>query len=96
MKESELELEKTRLNLKKANDDLAAQQIINQKNADLIKLEISQARVQIERARNTMSDLFLVAPKGGMVIYQRQGWGGDGEKIRIGESVFPSFFTGVS
>lgn len=89
LKESELELEKTRLNLKKANDDLAAQQIINQKNADLIKLEISQARVQIERARNTMSDLFLVAPKGGMVIYQRQGWGGDGEKIRIGESVFP-------
>lgn len=89
LKEAQLELEKTKLNLKKSKDDLESQKIINQKSADLIRLEISQAQVQIDRARNTMSDLFLLAPKGGMVIYQRQGWGGEGEKVRVGESVYP-------
>ncbi len=88
-KKMELELEKSRLSLQKARADLESQKILNQKDEAMVRLEIRQARVDIDRARATLSDMFLVAPKGGMVVYQRQGWGSDGEKVREGDTVRP-------
>ncbi|KAA3610471.1 MAG: HlyD family efflux transporter periplasmic adaptor subunit [Calditrichaeota bacterium] len=90
LKEAQLELEKTILNLSKTKDNLASSKIINQKKADLVHLEIRQAEVRISRAKNKLADMILIAPKGGMVIYQRQrGMSGGGEKIKVGDSVWP-------
>ncbi len=90
LKEAQLELKKTILNLKKTKDILSSLKIINQKKADLVHLEIRQAEVKIQRAKNKMADMILIAPKGGMVIYQKQrGMSGDGEKVKVGDSVWP-------
>jgi multidrug efflux pump subunit AcrA (membrane-fusion protein) len=90
LQEAELELKKTLLNLAKAKDALGAYKIISQNKANLVKLEMRQAEVKIQRARNKMADMILIAPKGGMVIYQKQqGMGGNGEKVKVGDSVWP-------
>ena len=89
-KETQLELEKTKLSLQRAKEDLEAQKILNKKNIDLVMLDISQAKVKIERANKMMADLFLQSPKEGMVIYQKQGWGRNATKVRVGENVWPS------
>ena len=88
-KEMELELEKTRLRLIKARQDLETQKILNQNSENLISLEISQAQVQIERAKKMMSDMYLISRRGGLVVYQKQGWGGEGEKVKVGDNVYP-------
>lgn len=88
-KEIELELEKTRLRLIKAKQDLETQKILNQNSENLISLEISQAQVQIERAKKMMSDMYLISRRGGLVVYQKQGWGGEGEKVKVGDNVYP-------
>ena len=89
-KEMELELEKSRLNLIKAKTDLESQKILNKQNEDLVWLEINQEKQRIKRAKNTISDMFLIAPKGGMVVYQKQGWPNQNEKIREGSTVSSS------
>ncbi len=90
LQEAELELQKTLLNLSKAKDGLNAYKIISQNKANLVLLEMRQAEVKIQRARNKMADMILIAPKGGMVIYQKQqGMGGNGEKVKVGDSVWP-------
>jgi len=86
-KEMELELEKSRLSLIKAQTELESQKILNQQNRDLVQLEINQANNRINRANFTISDMFLTAPKGGMVVYQKQGWPNQNEKIREGSTV---------
>jgi len=84
-----LELQKTEQQLKRARLDFESQQVLNANNENLIMLEINQALVQMSRARRMMADMFLTAPRAGIVIYEKQGWGSDEEKLRPGLSVQP-------
>ncbi len=88
LRQAELDLKKTQLRLKKARDNLISQKVINGRKLDLVKIAIRQAKVKIARARNVMAQMFLIARRGGMVIYKSPGWGSN-EKVRIGDTVWP-------
>jgi len=88
-KDMELQLQKTILNVQRAKQDIKAQRIISQKKEALVRLAILQAKNDIARAKKMYSDMYLVTPRSGMVIYEKQGWGGSGEKVKIGDSVYP-------
>jgi multidrug efflux pump subunit AcrA (membrane-fusion protein) len=84
-----LELQKTEQQLKQAQQNLESQQVLNRNNENLTELEIEQAGVQKERARTMMADMYLTAPRDGMVIYQKLGWGSEGEKAKTGITIQP-------
>lgn len=85
----DLELQKTELQLKRAGKEIEAQQMLNANSENLILLAMSQARVEIARARQMLSEMVLTAPKGGMVIYDKGGWRRGGEKVKVGDTVYP-------
>lgn len=84
-----LELQKTEQRLKTARQELESQKILNQNSENLIRLEMSQAQMNIGRSRSTMADMFMIAPRGGLVIYEKHGWEGEGSKVKIGDVVYP-------
>ncbi len=87
-KELELELKKTELRLEEARKNLEVQRTLNQHRLDLVKLEMRQAKVEINRARQMMDDMFITAPRDGMIIYaklRRNNW----DKVKPGDTVRP-------
>jgi len=86
-KSAELELKKTRLNLEKQRESLAAQQILNQNAESEVLLKIKQIRLEIEQSERMISDMYITAPKNGLIVYAIN-WSTD-EKARIGESMRP-------
>lgn len=88
-KDAELQLKKTKLNLQRAKKEIEAQRIINRKKEDLVLLDMEQAKGKIKQAKTTFNDMFLVAPRSGIVIYEKLGWGGGGEKIKTGDVIRP-------
>jgi len=88
-KEAELQVKKAKLNLQRAKKELEAQRIINRKKEDVVLLDVQQAKGKIKQAKKTFNDMFLVAPRSGMVIYEKLGWMGGGEKIKTGDVLRP-------
>ncbi len=86
-KDARLEVKKTDLNLKSAKESLKAQKILNKNSENDILLNIKQTELNVSQAKNMLSDMFLIAPKDGMVVYQKQHR--RGEKIKIGDSIRP-------
>ena len=86
-KDAELELKKTRLNLEKQQESLAAQQILNQNSEGEVLLKMEQIRLEIEQSERMISDMYITAPKNGLIVYATN-WGTN-EKVRIGDSVQP-------
>lgn len=88
-KDAEIRLKKSKLNLERARKKIQAQRIINKKREDLVLLDRDQALGKLKQAQNTYNDMFLTTPRGGIVIYNKVGWGGNGEKIKTGDEVRP-------
>lgn len=87
-RQAELDLKKTELRLQKTVEELKSQKIINRRKLDLVQIAIRQARVKIARARSMLKQMYLLAPRDGMVIYKSSGWGSN-EKVRVGDAVWP-------
>jgi multidrug resistance efflux pump len=91
-KEVELELAKVDLSNIRENQNLESQFVLNRNAENEIQLRIQQIKTTIEMNRRMISDMYITAPKSGLVIYLNQGGGrrrGRGEKTRLGDSVMP-------
>jgi len=88
-KNAELELEKTKINLNKSEEDLNAQYILNKNSENEVLLKIKQTEIEVERNLNMLKDMYLTTPKSGLVVYQRQGWRRDDDKVKEGDTVHP-------
>ncbi|MBD3224493.1 MAG: HlyD family efflux transporter periplasmic adaptor subunit [Caldithrix sp.] len=85
-KEMALALKKTELRLQEAKKNVEAQRSLNAYKRNIVALKMKQAEVDIQRARLMMEDMFITAPRAGMIIYaETRG----GEKIKVGESMRP-------
>jgi len=88
-KSAELELEKTLINLKKNKEDLDAQYVLNKNAENEVLLKINQTEIELERNKTMMNDMYLTTRKSGIIVYERQGWRKDEEKVKIGDNVRP-------
>jgi len=87
--DARLELKKARLNLKRARTELKAQQIINRNQENEVLIDMDQTNIEIRRRREMINDMYITAPKDGLVVYFHQGRRGGGDKIKIGDTVRP-------
>jgi len=87
-KDAALELEKTRHYLSRERAALTAQYTLNRNAEQQIELQINQVRGQMEQNRRIISDMYLITPKDGMVVYYR-GRRGQSDVIKTGDTVSP-------
>jgi len=87
-KNAELELTKTRLTLVNQGEALEAQYILNKNSENEIRLKMDQVQGKISQNQRMIDDMYIVAPKNGLVVYfvQRNR---NAEKVRVGDSVTP-------
>ncbi len=87
--DARLELKKAQLNLTRARTDLKAQHIINSNQENGVLIDMDQTKIEIRRRREMINDMFITAPKDGLVVYFNKGRRGGGDKIKIGDTVRP-------
>jgi len=88
--DKELELKKVELNIGKTLQSLKSQKILNTNSENEAKIRIEQKQSRIREYERLMKEMFLIAPKPGIVVYHRQGWRGKGAKVKIGDEVRPT------
>ncbi len=84
-----LELEKTRLQLQRALQNLEAQKIINAAKERLKRIKIEQARIKLDRILLMKDEMNLISDHAGIVIYPYYRSSGRKVKIKEGEVLFP-------
>ncbi len=89
IKDADLELKKTDLNISKTTEALKAQKILNKNSENEILLQIEQRKTSIERNKKMIDDMFILAPKDGIVVYYQQGRRENKTKVKIGDTVLP-------
>jgi len=89
-KDAELELKKVNLNIQKTQRALESQKILNRNSENELELQKEQYYKRILDYKKLMQNMYLTAPKDGIVVYHRQGRRGRGDKVKIGDSVRPT------
>jgi multidrug efflux pump subunit AcrA (membrane-fusion protein) len=85
--EKRIALEKARAAVLAAERDLAAFEEAARADLDVLRLEMSKAQRAIERARRTLADLTLRAPRSGVLVHGDHPW--QGRKFEVGDEVWP-------
>ena len=85
--ERQLELERARVGVVKAEQDLAATRAANRAEMEMKAIELAGLRREIEVAERALDDLTLRAPVDGLVIVEGHRWEG-GRKLQEGDNVF--------
>jgi len=84
--EAQLELEKSRVALVKAEEELAAYHESSQAELEVLHIELRKARREIETAERAIAALTLRAPHAGIVIVEENR--NEGRKLQVGDDVW--------
>lgn len=89
-REQELQLERSRNDVTKAETKLTSQRTINAEDERKLKLRVSQARAELETAVRERESLTLMAPMDGLVVYPKVYSGGEApKKVQEGDTPWP-------
>lgn len=83
--QTKLEHEKNRLSFEQTKQEYASKIIINKSEMDKMEVEIKQRRSDLEKAQRDLSQLTLIAPSEGLVVYE-VNWSNNGRKFAIGDT----------
>lgn len=89
-REQELQLERSRNDVIKAETKLESQRTINAEDERKLELRVSQARAELETAVRERESLTLMAPMDGLVVYPKVWAGGEApKKVQEGDTPWP-------
>lgn len=86
IQERRLELERARVAVAKAEQDLAATRAANRAELEMKTIELGRQRREIAVAERALAELTLRAPVDGLVIVEDHQW--EGRKLQEGDNVF--------
>src|SRR6185295_3642879 len=84
--ERQLTLERTRAELAKAEEDLAAQRRGSVADVQIRKITLEKSRREIRNAEEAIEALTLRAPRDGIVLVGNHPW--EGRKLRVGDTIW--------
>ena len=82
-----LELKKVNLNIKKTDQSIKSQKIMNKNSENELLLQIEQSQKRIKEYKQMLTDMTILAPKAGIIVYHKSHR--SGKKIKIGDSIRP-------
>jgi RND family efflux transporter MFP subunit len=89
-REQQLQLERSRNDVTKAETKLTSQRTINAEDEKKLQLRVSQATAQLETAQRERGSLTLLAPNEGLVVYPKVWSGGEQpKKVQEGDTPWP-------
>ncbi|MBN2281359.1 MAG: efflux RND transporter periplasmic adaptor subunit [Candidatus Marinimicrobia bacterium] len=87
--DAELELKKVELNILKTRQALDSQKIINTNTENELRIQLEQSEKRIAEFYEILNNMYVTSPKSGIIVYQRQGRRGNGEKVKVGDDIQP-------
>jgi multidrug resistance efflux pump len=84
--ERQLALERARVELAKAEDDLAAQRRGSVTDVQIQQITLEKSRREIRTAEEAIEALTLRAPRDGMVLVANHPW--EGRKLQVGDTIW--------
>ena len=88
-RQRQLDLAKTRNDLDRAQRELEAHDVQTRSKAAELDLDIRALRDEIQRRKDELASMTLVAPRAGIVVHEIHPW--QGRKVRIGDQLQASF-----
>lgn len=89
-REQQLQLERSRNDVTKAETKLSSQRTINAEDERKLELRVSQAKAELETAVRERESLTLTAPMDGLVVYPKVWSGGEQpKKVQEGDTPWP-------
>ncbi len=86
-REGELRFAQARNDLERSRAKIKSQQVIDAEELRRIKLELDQARAELEKAEEDMASLEVKAPADGLIVYERN-WSTN-NKFQVGDTPWP-------
>ena len=66
-----LELKKVNLNIKKTDQSIKSQKIMNKNSENELLLQIEQSQKRIKEYKQMLTDMTILAPKAGIIVYHK-------------------------
>ena len=89
--EYQLNLKKAEVALEQAKEKLTSQIIIDRATLQKAELNVKQAEAEVQEAQQALENLTMIAPIGGLVVYQEIFSGSGMKKVQIGDTPWPGF-----
>jgi RND family efflux transporter MFP subunit len=83
--EQQLALRQAEINLEQAKARIKQQAIIDSAEFVTLELRVQQALAELDKAREDLDKLTIIAPQPGLVVYKKIWKGGDYSEVRIGD-----------
>ena len=89
--EYQLNMKKAEVALEQAKEKLTSQIIIDRATLQKAELNVKQAEAEVKEAQQALENLTMIAPIGGLVVYQEIFSGSGMKKVQIGDTPWPGF-----
>jgi len=86
VQEEKLRLRQSEISFEQSRSKIESQKKMDKAEVTTLELKIKQAKSELEKAQDQLSQMTVTAPSPGLVVYQKIWQGGDMEKIKIGDT----------